>query len=140
MKNVVITGSTSGIGLGLADAFLSLDCSITISGRSQVKLQKAYKILSEKHDAGRLFYYPCNVQYYDQVQSLWDVAKDRFGNTHIWINNAGIGHPETDICRYSPEIIKEVIDTNLLGAIYGSVVALRGCLNKDLGVFTIWRG
>jgi NAD(P)-dependent dehydrogenase (short-subunit alcohol dehydrogenase family) len=133
MKIVVITGSTSGIGFGLADAFLSLDCSVTISGRSQVKLEKAYKRLSKKHDAGRLFYYPCDVKYYDQVQALWDTVKNHFGNIHIWINNAGIGHPETDIRRYSPEMIKDVIDTNLLGAIYGSVVALEGMLKQGFG-------
>ncbi|MFC1846834.1 SDR family oxidoreductase [Chloroflexota bacterium] len=133
MKSVVITGSTSGIGFGLADAFLSLGCSVTISGRSQVKLEVAYKILSEKHDTGRLFSYLCNVNDYDQIQALWDAAKNHFGTIDIWINNAGIGHPETDICHYSPKIIKEVIDTNISGAIFGSAVALKGMFEQKSG-------
>ena len=61
MKSVVITGSTSGIGFGLADAFLSLGCLVTISGRSEAKLEKAHRILAEKHGHNNLFAYPCNV-------------------------------------------------------------------------------
>jgi short-subunit dehydrogenase involved in D-alanine esterification of teichoic acids len=51
MKHVVITGSTSGIGLGLADAFLSQGCTVTISGRSNTKLDEAYGILAGKYDS-----------------------------------------------------------------------------------------
>ena len=34
MKTVVITGSTRGIGFGLADEFLKRDCQVVINGRS----------------------------------------------------------------------------------------------------------
>ena len=46
MKSIVITGSTSGIGFGLADALLARGCAVTISGHSQPNLDKAYGILS----------------------------------------------------------------------------------------------
>ena len=48
MKSIVITGSTSGIGLGLADAFLARGCAVTISGHSQTNLDKAYEILARQ--------------------------------------------------------------------------------------------
>jgi short-subunit dehydrogenase involved in D-alanine esterification of teichoic acids len=64
MKSIVITGSTSGIGLGLADAFLALSCAVTISGRSQTNLDKAYNILSGKHDKSRIHAYLCDVSQY----------------------------------------------------------------------------
>ena len=34
MKTIIITGSTRGIGYGLADAFLALGCNIMVSGRT----------------------------------------------------------------------------------------------------------
>ena len=133
MKNIVITGSISGIGYGLADSFLSLGCSITISGRSQKKLARIINILANKYEPSHVFGYPCDVTHYDQVQALWDAAKARFGNIDIWINNAGVGHPETDIWSYSPDQIREVVDTNLIGAMYGSVIALKGMLEQGYG-------
>ncbi|MFC1995373.1 SDR family oxidoreductase [Chloroflexota bacterium] len=133
MKSIVITGSTSGIGFGLADSFLSLDCSVTISGRSQANLEKAHSLLATKYENDRLLTYSCDVTYYDQVQALWDAAKAHFGNINIWINNAGVGHPETEIWAFTPDQIEEVISTNLIGAIYGSVVALKGMLEQGFG-------
>lgn len=133
MESIVITGSTSGIGFGLADSFLSLGCSITISGRSQGHLDKAYNLLAGKYEASRLLACYCDVAEYGQVQALWDAAKAHFGKVDIWINNAGIGHPETEIWNYSPDLIKEAVNTNVIGAIYGSVVSLKGMLEQGFG-------
>jgi NAD(P)-dependent dehydrogenase (short-subunit alcohol dehydrogenase family) len=133
MESIVITGSTSGIGFGLADSFLSLGCSITISGRSQVHLDKAYNLLAGKYEASRLLACYCDVAEYGQVQALWDAAKAHFGKVDIWINNAGVGHPETEIWNYSPDLIQEAVNTNVIGAIYGSVVALKGMLEQGFG-------
>ena len=94
MKSIVITGSTSGIGLGLADAFLARGCAVTISGHSQTNLDKAYGILAGKYDKSRIHAYLCDVSHYDEVEGLWNTAKDRFGRVDIWINNAGAGNPQ----------------------------------------------
>ena len=79
MKRIVITGSTSGIGLGLADAFLARDCAVTISGHSQVNLDKAYQMLAAKHGKNRILAYLCDVSHYDEVRGLWNAAVERFG-------------------------------------------------------------
>jgi NAD(P)-dependent dehydrogenase (short-subunit alcohol dehydrogenase family) len=133
MKSIVITGSTSGIGLGLADSFLSLDCSVTISGHSKANLDKAHALLAAKYGHSRLLANICDVTAYNQVQALWDAAKVKFGKTDIWINNAGVGHPEINIWDYSPDLINRVVNTNIIGAIYGSVVALKGMLEQGFG-------
>ena len=43
MKNVVITGSTRGIGLAMATVFLRAGCNVTLSGRQFSKLGAAYR-------------------------------------------------------------------------------------------------
>ena len=133
MKNIVITGSTSGIGYGLSDSFLRLGCSVTICGRSQDKIQVATKLLSAKHEPGRIFGVLCDVLDYDQVQKLWDSVKAHFGQIDIWINNAGVAHPETAICDYNPDQVKQVIGTNIIGAINGSIVAIKGMKIQGFG-------
>jgi NAD(P)-dependent dehydrogenase (short-subunit alcohol dehydrogenase family) len=133
VKTVVITGSTQGIGYGLADAFLALGCAVTISGRSQEAVDKAVAELSAKHAAERISGYPCDVRKYQQVQALWEAAEGHFGHVDIWVNNAGIGHAQVDFWELSPERIEAVVSTNVLGTLYGSKVAVQGMLAQGFG-------
>ena len=135
MKTVVITGSTRGIGYGLADSFLALGCAVTISGRTLASVEEAVAELAAQHEPDRVFGQPCDVTDFEQVQALWDAAKARFGKVDIWINNAGIGHSQTDCWDHPPEQIKAVVETNLVGAMYGAKVALRGMLDQGFGSF-----
>jgi NAD(P)-dependent dehydrogenase (short-subunit alcohol dehydrogenase family) len=135
MKAIVITGSTRGIGYGLADSFLALGCAVTISGRTLASVEKAVAELAAQHEPDRVFGQPCDVTDFEQVQALWDAAKARFGKVDIWINNAGIGHSQTDCWDHPPEQIKAVVETNLVGAMYGAKVALRGMLDQGFGSF-----
>ncbi len=141
MKAVAITGSTRGIGYGLADSFLAPGCAVAISGRTLVNIEKAVAELVAKHEADRVLGQPCDVTDFQQVQqALWDAAQAHFGKIDIWINNAGIGHFQTDFWELSPGQIEAVVETNLVGAMYGAKVALRGMLwSRALGAFTMWR-
>jgi len=133
MKSIVITGSTSGIGYGLADSFLKLGCSVTISGRSEGKVQSAVNELITKHDAKHLFGFVCDVTDYGQVQELWGIAKAHFGQIDIWINNAGMAHSETEMWNYAPGEVKKVVETNIIGAMHGSIVAIKGMQEQGFG-------
>jgi NAD(P)-dependent dehydrogenase (short-subunit alcohol dehydrogenase family) len=133
MKSIVITGSTSGIGLGLADAFLDRGCAITISGHSQTNLDKAYGILADKYDKSRIQAYLCDVSHYDEVEGLWKAAIDKFSHIDIWINNAGAGNPQIPIEDYSRELIDKVVGANVTGAFYGMNVALKGMKQQGFG-------
>ena len=133
MKVIVITGSTRGIGYGLADSFLALDCAVTVSGRTQEAVDKAVAQLSAKHGADRVFGHPCDVTDFEQVQDLWNAAQTRFDKIDIWINNAGLPNPQMDFWELPAEEIQGVVSTNLIGAMYGTKVALRGMLEQGFG-------
>ena len=126
MKSIVITGSTRGIGFGLADAFLALGCQVTISGRAQASVDRAAAGLAARHAAGRVAGFPCNVTNLEELQALWDAACAHFGAVDIWINNAGISNSRSDYWDLNPEDARGVIETNVIGSMYGSTVALRG--------------
>jgi NAD(P)-dependent dehydrogenase (short-subunit alcohol dehydrogenase family) len=89
--------------------------------------------LRDKYAVERVFGYPCDVTRLDQIQGLWDASQDRWGQIDIWINNAGVAHPQMDFWEHPPERIQSVVDTNLLGAMYGAQVALRGMLEQGFG-------
>lgn len=133
LKAVVITGSTKGIGLGLAKAFLAKGCSVVICGRSITSVEAALETLQAKYTAGRVVGMACDVANYESVLALWNLAVDSFGKVHIWINNAGQSHPRKSIWQQTPERLKSVVDTNLLGTMNGSAVAVKGMLEQGFG-------
>lgn len=135
MKTVAITGSTRGIGYGLAGSFLGLGCAVVISGRTPAGVEQALTRLASKYEAARILGHPCDVTQREQVQALWDAAQAHFGAIDIWINNAGTAHPQLDFWDCSPEQIQAVVNTNVIGAMYGAQVALRGMLDQGSGSF-----
>ena len=133
MKSVVITGSSKGIGLGLAKEFLKRECSIALSARSKNKLDEEVRKLGEEFGADKVMGQTCDVTDIKQVQALWDAAKQKFNKVDIWINNAGITNPTRLLWELDPAEITPVINTNITGLIYCSQVALKGMLEQEFG-------
>jgi len=133
MKSVVITGSTKGIGLGLAEEFLKRDCSVALSGRNKEKLEQEVKRLGEEFGQDKVSGKTCDVTDITQLQALWDFAKQKWGQVDIWINNAGITNLTRLLWEVDPAEIAPVINTNITGIIYASQVALRGMLKQGSG-------
>ncbi len=116
MKNVVITGSTRGIGRGLADAFLARGCNVVIAGRSEQAVAKAVAELNAGH-AGRVAGCACDITEFDQLQGLWDLAVQRFDRVDVWINNAGMSIPRGPLQAADPADLQAIVNTNLTGAL-----------------------
>lgn len=133
MKHVVITGSTQGIGFGLAGAFLKQGCAVTVSGRAQTGVDQACKKLEMHAEAERFFGNACDVRDPEQVTALWEAAFARFGKVDIWINNAGLSGQQAKVWQIPPGEARQVVETNLLGVIHGSRVAVRGMLEQGFG-------
>jgi len=133
LKIVVITGSTRGIGYGLADAFLDLGCAAVISGRTEEGVSQAVESLAARYGSERVWGQPCDVTEYDQVQALWDATQGHYSRVDIWINNAGLGHPQCSFCEHSQERMRAIVETNLLGTMYGASVAVQGMLAQGFG-------
>jgi NAD(P)-dependent dehydrogenase (short-subunit alcohol dehydrogenase family) len=133
MKSVVITGSTRGIGFGLADSFLALGCTVMISGRSPERVENAKALLSSRHNVKRIFGHACDVSSFEQVQALWHNAKEHFNKVDIWVNNAGISHRQQAFWQEPPEEIKTVVGTNIIGTMYGARTALLGMQEQGFG-------
>jgi NAD(P)-dependent dehydrogenase (short-subunit alcohol dehydrogenase family) len=130
MANIVVTGSTKGIGFGLAQEFARLGHQVMISGSSDVSVASA---LASLQDAGNVAGHTANVREADQVQALWDAAEAQFGNVDIWINNAGLARTVWSIVDTPSLEIQNMVTTNILGTMNGCQVAARGMLKRGHG-------
>ncbi|MHA2366676.1 MAG: SDR family oxidoreductase [Candidatus Hodarchaeales archaeon] len=121
---VVITGSTKGIGFALAKEFLEQNDEVIISSRSQENLDTSLNVLLSK--SKQVKGTTCDVSSYEDIQKLALFALDELGSVDIWINNAGTNGGIYDyLPNIPPERIKQVIDTNLTGTIFGCIEALK---------------
>jgi short-subunit dehydrogenase len=134
MKNVVITGSTRGIGLCMAREFLKHGCNVTVSGRSEKSFEVAKRELAQFSD--RILYVPCNVRLKEELENLWKVSVEKWGQVDFWINNAGQNSPYEFSYDIEEQYVDALIETNIKGLIFGSQVAARNMLSQGSG--QIW--
>lgn len=133
MKTIVITGSTRGIGFALAREFLKNGCQVVVSGRSDESVRISVAKLEADYPNDQVAGFACDVTQFDQIQALWESSKTRFGNIDIWINNAGISNEQAHPWDIPVEEIRSVIETNILGEIFGTKVAMQGFLDQGFG-------
>jgi NAD(P)-dependent dehydrogenase (short-subunit alcohol dehydrogenase family) len=131
LKNVVITGSSRGLGFEMANCFLEAGCNVTISGSNPVNLAKASERLKVYGD--RVLAVLCDVRQWEQHANLWGKSQDRWGKIDIWINNAGISQAHQAMWELSPNETDNLMQTNLMGVIYGSQIAMLGMLRQGEG-------
>ena len=139
MSTIVITGSTQGIGKGLAKEFCSRGHNVVIAGRNAERVAETVAAL--KQEAGGVDGQPCDVSAQPQVQTLWNLASERFGSVDIWINNAGLARTVWPILDVPQEEIETMVHTNMRGTIIGCRVAASGMVMPGHGkLFNILGG
>jgi NAD(P)-dependent dehydrogenase (short-subunit alcohol dehydrogenase family) len=134
--NVVITGSTKGIGLGMAREFMQRGHKVMISSRGQAAVDEVVAALSMEFSAELIAGQPCDVSNYFQVQALWDAGIAAFGRIDYWINNAGRDGIQENFAEIPHEDYASTINTNLIGVMHCNRVAMAGMLKQGGG--RIW--
>jgi short-subunit dehydrogenase len=140
MKTIVITGSTKGIGLGMAENFLERGHQVVISGRKQADVDRVVTDLQQRFPADRVFGKACDVGEFEQVQALWDESLSHLGCVDIWVSNAGQANSLMDFWESPVELIDSVVSANVLGQMYSAKVAITGMLKQGNGEFYIMEG
>lgn len=132
MKNIVITGSSKGIGYGLAEYFLANGHNVVISGSSVKSTTKAFNNLQDRYKK-QVHMIPCDVTKMNEVQNLCDQTVSAMGHIDIWINNAGVNHPTSPFCHIPDDKIHQTIDVNIKGLINCSKVILNYFIDQKSG-------
>jgi len=132
MANVVITGSTKGVGRGLANEFAKRGHNVVVCSRKQADVELAAQEITAL-GGGRASGAVCDITRKDQLAALWDHAVAAFGSVDIWINNAGRAIGRRLAHELPEDEIDIMVEGNLKGTILASQVAIDGFRKQGSG-------
>ena len=132
-KRIVITGSTRGIGKGLAREFLKRRCRVAISGRSASQVETIAAELAHHYGAGSVCGVACDITDPAQLQALWDGAAEAFGAVDVWVNNAGRSIERRPLWEQRDRDLGALVDTNLTGTLLASKTAIANMMQQGHG-------
>jgi NAD(P)-dependent dehydrogenase (short-subunit alcohol dehydrogenase family) len=118
---ILITGASSGIGLGLAHSYAASGAKLVLNSRDPRKLAAAAEDL-RGHSGLELV--ASDVGESGAAERLVGTARERFGHLDVVVNNAGIFFPK-GIADYSEADVDAFLATNLRGPILLSQAAVR---------------
>jgi len=120
-KVAVVTGSSKGIGFGMAQGLAYYGADLVIMSRNIDEAKAAAEEVKEL--GGNAIAVKCDVTKKEDVQNLVQVVMDEFGRIDILINNAGM-NIRKPLVEYEEEEYDKVINTNLKGIfLMGQAVA-----------------
>ncbi|MBC7620712.1 MAG: 3-hydroxybutyrate dehydrogenase, partial [Candidatus Saccharibacteria bacterium] len=127
-KTAVVTGSTSGIGLGIAKALAAQGANIVLNGFGDVEGPK-----SEIAALGvQVSYHSADMSKPAEIEAMVQHAQTTFGSLDILVNNAGIQHVAR-VESFPVEKWDAIIAINMSSAFHAARLALPGMLAKNWG-------
>lgn len=129
-KVVVVTGASSGFGRGTAVRFAECGATVVVAGRRDDVLDDVARECERA--GGKAMAIPADVASEIDVRRLAEGAAGEYGAIDVWVNNAGAAA----IGRFEDIPLEDhvrVLDTDLLGTLYGSYFAMRQFRKQGAG-------
>lgn len=130
--NAVITGSTSGIGLGIAEAFAARGWNVMLNGFGDAgEIEGVRKGLEDKYAVTAL-YNGADMTKPEEIRALMAEAETAFGQVDILVNNAGIQHV-APIEEFPEAKLDAIIAINLVSAFHTIKAVFAGMKQRGRG-------
>ncbi len=131
-KTAVVTGSTSGIGLGCARAFAEKGANVVINGLGDADEIEKTRAAIEADFGVRCTYSPANMLNGDEIAGMIADAETEFGSVDILVNNAGIQYV-SPVDEFPVGKWDAIIAINLTSAFHSIRAALPGMKTRGWG-------
>jgi 3-hydroxybutyrate dehydrogenase len=131
-KNALVTGSTSGIGLGYARALAEQGANVTINGFGEAAAIEKERAGIEKDFGVKAAYSPADMTKPAEIADMIHAAERAFGSLDILVNNAGIQYV-APIEEFPIEKWDQIIGINLSSAFHTIRAAVPGMKARKWG-------
>ena len=91
-KSAIVTGSTSGIGLGIARAMAQSGADVMLNGFGEAQTIEFMQAELQRQYGVKVRYSGADMSRPDQIREMAELARAEFGKVDIIVNNAGIQH------------------------------------------------
>ena len=131
-KNAIVTGSTSGIGLGIATALAKNGMNVMLNGFGDtLVIEQIRKNLSDTYGV-QVVYSAADMSCPQAIAMMMDEAVDTFGQIDVVVNNAGIQHV-APVDEFPAEKWDAIMAINLSSAFHTTKLALPGMKARGWG-------
>src|SRR3954468_8703168 len=131
-KNAVVTGSTSGIGLGIGREFAKNGANVLINGFGATADIEKERAGIEKEFAVKAIYSPADMTKPAEIAAMIKTAETTLGSCDILVNNAGIQHV-APIEEFPIEKWDQIISINLSAAFHSIRASVPGMKKRKWG-------
>jgi 3-hydroxybutyrate dehydrogenase len=131
-KSAIVTGSTSGIGLGIAQAFAAAGMNVLLNGFGErADIDRTVAELGDRFGV-KVGYSGADMSKPDDIAGMVAMAVNAFGAVDVLVNNAGIQHVES-IETFPPEKWNAIIAINLSAAFHATRAVVAGMKARRFG-------
>jgi 3-hydroxybutyrate dehydrogenase len=130
MKNVVITGGTSGIGLGIARRFAAQGYNMLLNGLEK-NGQETADSLAQEYGIQVLFS-SANLMKPEEIRAMISIAEQELGSIDVLINNAGIQHV-APIDEFPEDKWNAILAVNMSAPFHASKAVWTGMKQRQSG-------
>ena len=131
-KSAVVTGSTSGIGLGIARALAAQGCNVMLNGFGNTSEIKAMREQLEQEFGIKVLYSGADMSRPPEIQTMMSEAEHQMGGVDILLNNAGIQHV-APVDEFPLDKWDQIIAINLSSNFHTIRAALPGMKQRGWG-------
>jgi len=129
-RAVVVTGASAGVGRAVAHAFARRGCRVALLARGERGLEEARQECLTL--GGEAIAIPTDVADPSRVEDAAQVAEESFGPIDVWVNDA-MATVFAPVHELDPEEFRRATEVTYLGAVYGTMAALRRMRPRNTG-------
>jgi 3-hydroxybutyrate dehydrogenase len=131
-RTAIITGSTSGIGLGIAEGLARAGTNVVLNGFGDTAAIERIRAGIEKAHGVRALYHPADMSKPDAIEAMLKSTLEAFGTVDVLVNNAGIQHV-SPVDEFPVAKWDAILAINLSAAFHTTRLALPGMKQQGWG-------